>query len=93
VLTVFITGIGPVSPALRSGEATPADALYRAESPATATIGGISASVEFLGMTPGFAGLAQANVRIPDGAATGPEIPLVIRSGDQASNTTVVSIR
>ena len=60
---------------------------------ARATLGGIDAQIQFLGLTPGFVGLAQANVLIPDAVSPGAEVPLVLRTGDQSSNATVVSIR
>jgi uncharacterized protein (TIGR03437 family) len=93
VLTVFLTGIGNVSPALPTGEAAPFSTLHHANAAATATLGGVEAQVLFLGLTPGFIGLAQANVLIPEAAPTGAEVPLLIRSGTQTSNATVVSIR
>ncbi|MEP7365745.1 MAG: IPT/TIG domain-containing protein [Acidobacteriota bacterium] len=93
VLTVFLTGIGNVNPPLASGEPAPFSTLHRANATATATLGGMDAQVLFLGLTPGFIGLAQANVLIPDAAPLGAEVPLLFRSGGQTSNATVVSIR
>jgi uncharacterized protein (TIGR03437 family) len=93
VLTVFLTGIGRVTPEIASGESAPLDRLHKAVASASATLGGIDAQIQFLGLTPGFVGLAQANVLIPDAVSPGAEVPLVLRTGDQSSNATVVSIR
>ncbi len=93
VLAVFLTGIGQVNPAVATGDAAPLTSLHYANSPAVATLGGVDAPVQFLGLTPGFIGLAQANVLIPEEAPIGDEVPLVLRSVGQASNSTFVSIR
>ena len=92
-LTIFITGIGLVTPEITTGEAAGTAQLHRAASTVSATIGGIEASIDFVGLTPGFVGLAQTNVAIPEGAPTGGDVPLVLHSGGQASKVTVVSIQ
>ena len=91
VLTVFLTGIGRVTPEIGSGE--PADRLHHAVASVSATLGGADAPVEFIGLTPGFVGLAQANLLIPDAVPPGAEVSLLLRAGDQSSNATVVSVR
>jgi uncharacterized protein (TIGR03437 family) len=55
----------------------------------SATIAGIPATVLFLGLSPGFAGLYQADVVIP---SVGPgDHRLVITIGGKASNSTFIS--
>src|ERR1035438_10478053 len=46
-------------------KAAPAAPLSRATSPFSATIGGQNANVFFLGLAPGFVGLAQATIKMP----------------------------
>jgi len=47
-----------------------------------ATVGGVPAEVAYAGGAPGFVmGLAQFNVKIPDGAPVGPAVGLVITVG------------
>ncbi len=65
IVTVYLTGIGPLDKQIDTGAATPPD-LYSARLPYKALIGGFDTSVKFLGMTPGFVGLAQANIEIPN---------------------------
>jgi uncharacterized protein (TIGR03437 family) len=48
--------------------------------------------VIFLGLTPGFVGLAQANIVIPPTAPVGPDIPFVLSVGDQPSATLLLSV-
>ncbi len=93
ILVVFLTGQGPVSPPVATGRAAPAAPLSFASLSATASIGRAAADVKFLGLTPGFVGLAQANIEIPAGAATGTDVVVFISVDGQAGNTATVSIR
>jgi len=65
IVTVYLIGIGPLDKDIATGAATPVD-LFSARLPNKALIGGFDTSVKFLGMTPGFVGLAQANLEIPN---------------------------
>ena len=105
VLQIYATGTGaqllnsitrlPIS--LASGTPTPIpatanDPLYLTAFTPTVTIGGVAAAVEFSGLTPGFVGLWQINVRIPANAPTGNEVPLVISVDGRTGNQTTVAI-
>jgi uncharacterized protein (TIGR03437 family) len=81
VLVVYLTGIGPVSPTIREGDAAPFDRLMYATLAASASMDGASADVQFLGLVPGYIGLAQANVTIPAGAKTGASLLIVTVNG------------
>lgn len=58
----------------------------------TATIGNQAARVLYAGLAPGFVGLNQINVEIPQGLAAGTQ-PLIVRSGAVASNSVLVGVR
>jgi uncharacterized protein (TIGR03437 family) len=93
VVTVFLTGLGTVAPPVASGVVTPGDSLSGAIAPVSATVGGANAEVLFAGLTPGSVGLAQVNIRIPADTAPGGFVPLVVKAGDQVSNTATIGVR
>jgi uncharacterized protein (TIGR03437 family) len=73
---IYASGLGPVSPAPASGEATPIGALSRVTSPWEFFWSGFSpdnvpADVPFAGLAPGMVGVYQVDVRLPE-AVNGP---------------------
>jgi uncharacterized protein (TIGR03437 family) len=50
------------------------------------TIGGVNSQVIFAGPAPGFAGLEQINVRIPDAAPSNPSTSVVVKAKDLLGN-------
>jgi len=93
VIVVFLTGQGPVNPPVATGEAASGTQLSRAVLAASATVGRLPANLSFLGLTPGFVGLAQANVEIPANAPQGSEVVIFLTVDGRAGNTATVSIR
>jgi len=91
VITLFLTGPGPVEPTPPSGQAASFTDLSEVISESRIVIGGRAAVVEYFGLTPGFAGLAQANVRAPAGI-TG-NLPVRVTVGDQTSGTGFVVVQ
>lgn len=89
-ITVYLTGQGAVDNAVADGTATPTSTTSTATTTATATIGPAAATVQFLGLTPDFAGLAQANILVPN-LPTG-DYPLVITAGGYVSASAIVSV-
>ncbi|MBI3280141.1 MAG: SBBP repeat-containing protein, partial [Acidobacteria bacterium] len=66
VVTIYFTGQGALSPAVRTGEAAPFDRLSRVTARPVVDVGGRVAEILFIGLTPGLAGVAQANIRVPE---------------------------
>jgi uncharacterized protein (TIGR03437 family) len=91
IVMAFLTGVGPLDPAIESGAAAPADPLSFAALESSATLGGVAARVVAVAMVPGYVGLAQANIEIPAGLQPG-EYELRVQVGDQISNGAVVSM-
>jgi len=90
VAVVYLTGQGPVDNTVADGTATPDSPLSTATGTASATIGGTNATVQFLGLTPGYSALAQANIQVPS-LATG-DYPLVITVGGYVSASVLLSV-
>jgi uncharacterized protein (TIGR03437 family) len=93
-IILYLTGLGEVSPAVPTGQASPLD---RVSTPppnsVSATVGGVTAEILYVGLTPGTIGLAQANIRVPDSVAVGSAVPVVVTAGGQTSNAATISIR
>jgi uncharacterized protein (TIGR03437 family) len=85
VISVFLTGIGPISAPVDDGAAPQENQTISATWPVSATIGGVPATVEFAGLAPLYPGIAQINLRVP--ATASGVSPLVISVGAFTSNT------
>ncbi len=92
VVIAYFTGSGPVSGTITDGFASPSSPLLQSTATVAATIGSAPAQVQFAGLSPGFVGLAQANIVIPAGTATG-TFPLTITIDGQASNSGTISVQ
>ncbi|HUA18463.1 MAG TPA: hypothetical protein VMB25_06940 [Bryobacteraceae bacterium] len=91
VVVVYMNGQGPVSNPVADGSPAPDSPLATATGAWAATLGGVAATVQFVGLTPGFTGLAQANIQIPSGLGTA-DYPLVISVGGYLSSSAMLSI-
>jgi uncharacterized protein (TIGR03437 family) len=90
---LYLTGTGEVDPVVATGDGAPdEEPLARVALPATAVIGDKEAEILFLGLTPGFVGLTQANLIIPADSMVGANVPVVITIDGQPSNTMVIAI-
>lgn len=89
VITIYMTGQGPVDRTVQTGAASPAEPVAKATLPVTATVGGRNAEVLFAGLSPGGVGLFQVNVLVP--VAYG-DCPVVVSVGGIASNAANITI-
>jgi uncharacterized protein (TIGR03437 family) len=91
-LITYLTGSGPVTPAIADGAAAPSTGLVQPTlTPITVTIGGQPATVLGSALAPGFVSLLQINVTVPPGLAAG-SYPMVVTIAGQVSNSATVSI-
>ena len=91
VLVVYGTGLGLVDQTVVDGAASPSAPVAHTKNQLTATLGGVAAQIQFAGLAPGFVGLYQVNLTVPQGVTgpgcrflimssrTGPPAPLSIR--------------
>ncbi len=93
VLILYGSGFGAVDAALAAGAASSTTQLVRVAQPVRVRIGNVEARVDFAGLAPGFVGLYQANVVIPEGAPLGDAVPIVVEAGGQSSPALTVPIR
>ena len=50
------------------------------------------ADILFAGLTPGFTGLYQINLRVPEGAPAGADVPLVITVAGRQSGVVTMAV-
>jgi len=92
-IAIFVTGLGSVSPAVKSGEAAPSSPLSKVSATTSVSIGGMPASVSYAGLAPGFVGLYQVNAKIPAGVPTGNAVPLVLKADSEAANVVTIAVQ
>lgn len=92
-LAVFSTGLGDVTPASVAGQPAPSSPLAETSAPVTAKIGDLDAEVSYSGLAPGFTGLYQVNVRVPDAVPAGATVPLVISINGRTSPPVTIAVQ
>ncbi len=91
-IIAYLTGTGPVSPAATTGTPAPTSPLSWSTAAYSAKIGSATATVSFAGLTPGFIGLAQMNIVVPAGLASG-VYPLSVTIDGQTSNSGNIAVK
>jgi virginiamycin B lyase len=93
----YVTGLGAMTPAVPDGSGTcpSPDGICNANAKPIVMVGGVTAPVAFAGQAPGFPGVFQVNITIPQGAPTGSNISLVVKSADGSltSNTATIAVQ
>jgi len=94
LLLVYAAGLGPVNPGVLDGVAAPSSAPFPTTvNPVTATVGGQTAQVQFAGLAPGYTGVYQVNLVVPQGVAAGADVPIVLTIGGFSSSAATVTIQ
>jgi uncharacterized protein (TIGR03437 family) len=87
-IVLYATGAGQTLPAAQDGAIASAGQPLKPVLPVTVEIGGLPAEVLYAASAPGFvAGLLQINVLVPSGVTPGALVPVVMRTGDQSSQS------
>ncbi|HLK48612.1 MAG TPA: SBBP repeat-containing protein [Bryobacteraceae bacterium] len=91
IVVVYLIGIGAVDNSVPTGTPAGTAVLARAKAVSSATIAGQPAQIQFLGLTPNFVSLAQANVVVPNLASGQYDLTLTV--GGVASNTVKLNVQ
>jgi uncharacterized protein (TIGR03437 family) len=76
ILHLYMTGLGPVSPAVATGEKTPSEPLSRIVNPMSCAVNfpmtalALEVPVEFAGLAPGLTGIYQVDIKAQPGFPT-----------------------
>jgi uncharacterized protein (TIGR03437 family) len=90
VVSVYLTGQGPVQPPVATGVPAPASPLAQPEYLVTATIGGLTAEVESTALSPGTVGLLQVRLHVPQ--INRGSYPLVVSINGISSRPRLISV-
>lgn len=89
---LFVNGLGPVTNQPASGDPAPMSPLSETTVKPVVTIGGQTATVQFSGLAPGFAGLYQVNVVVPQNVTPGNNA-ITIAIGGQTSKASGIVVQ
>ncbi len=104
VLTLYVNGLGAVSPPIAAGKnSCEPDSICKPDysnmvlrtviNPVSIEIGGVtvpSENIHFAGLAPQFVGLYQINLTLPANIPSGDQIPIVIKQGNVLSRPDVI---
>jgi uncharacterized protein (TIGR03437 family) len=93
LLTLYATGLGPLSPARLDGLALPNTPPYNAVDPVTVLVGGAVLPAEAAFGSPGRVAVDEVQFRLTADAPSGASVPLQIQVGQRTSNTAPLPIQ
>jgi uncharacterized protein (TIGR03437 family) len=77
---------------IKDGEAATSNPLPATSELPTVTIGGKAATVYFSGLSPGFVGLWQLNVQVPNDAPSGASVEVIVSFGGKTANRLTIAV-
>jgi uncharacterized protein (TIGR03437 family) len=89
-ISIYVTGQGLVDQPVATGAAAPIRTVANTLALTTATIGGVPATVSFSGLAPGFVGLGQVNLLVPNVPAGDQQV--IVTIGGVASNPALIAV-
>jgi len=98
IITIYATGLGAVAPAVPSGQVAPSQEPFSeaVEKPTVNFFGRFLLPrrqvPSFVGLAPGFVGLFQINVAVPDEAPTDPRTPINLEYPGGLSNFVEIAV-
>lgn len=91
-LIMYLVGMGATSPNVATGAPAPVSPLAQTTVQPIVTIDGQNSTIQFAGLTPGFAGLYQINFVVPSNARDG-DLDVVIKQEGLAANATKLTVK
>lgn len=92
ILILYVTGLGPLSVNLQDGYGAPQSPLATTVDPFSVVVAGESCRVFFSGLAPGFVGLYQINLQLPNDLPPG-DLNIQILSQFANSQTAILPVR
>jgi len=93
----YVTGLGAMTPSVADGSGTcpAANGICNTNAQPMVLVGGVPAQVAFAGQAPGFPGVTQINITVPQSAPTGSGVSLIVKSADGtvASNAATIAVQ
>jgi len=86
------SNFGPTNPAAPQGVETPEGVTYYTSSPVAVTLGGTPVSVDGAALAPGFAGLFQVAIQIPESMPNGDYALVATVSGARSPATVLLTV-
>lgn len=90
IVIIYVTGLGALVPAVGTGVRAGASASL---TPAVVSFNGVAGAVDYSGAAPGFVGLNQINVRVPEGVLPSNNVQVAVRIGGRDSNTASIAVQ
>jgi len=90
-VVAYLTGMGRPDNPVATGNGAGSDPLSRPRATVAVTIGSQPAEIAFAGLSPGFVGLTQVNLKIPNLPAG--DYPLVVTVNGEKSNPAMVTVK
>lgn len=92
LIALYATGLGQTNPPGVDGKVP--KGLVTAVAKVSVTIGGQDAQVKFAGDAPGFVGLSQINVIVPQGVTPGSDVPVsLVAAGHVSSQMATIAVK
>ena len=91
-ITIYCTGLGAVNNPPGTGKPASSNPLSKTLTTPRVSIGGVPAAVSFSGLAPGFVGLYQVDVEIPQGVPGGSAVPVKLTISGVQSNTVTIAV-
>jgi uncharacterized protein (TIGR03437 family) len=92
-VSIYLTGLGAVSPSVSDGSAGLSDPLSKVTETVVVYIGNLSANVSYAGLAPGSPGLYQINVTVPAALTGSGAIGFFIQTAEAFAEQATIAIQ